>query len=317
MFQHLPSLKALHIFEAAARHGSFVEAAQELKVSPGAVSYQIKQLEASLATPLFVRKTRQVVLTPGGEALFRTVHRQLQELDSTIAQFAPDRSAQTLTVSVSTYFVTRWLSPRMGRFLTAHPDIVIRLQHSVNDPDFRVEDTDVAIKWGDGHKVDGCRVDGPGSDVTGSDATGSDGHGTGSFSELLLALPMIAVCSPALLQGPAVLQSVEDLRQHTLLRDQGEVDRWCEWLVLAGTTDISVNGPVIVDPNVRVQSAVDGHGIVLANPLVQPLIDDGRLCEPFATRLNGYGYYLVYSERVSNKPAFREFRSWLQSETTL
>lgn len=292
MFEHLPSLKALHTFEAAARHGSFVNAAQELAVSPGAVSYQIKQLEDALATALFVRKTRQVVLTTRGEALFRTVHRHFQELDSTIAQIAPGRSSPTLTVSVSTYFVTRWLSPRMGRFLTAHPNIVIRLQHSVNDPDFRLEDTDIAIKWGNGHWPD-------------------------SRCELLLALPMIAVCAPALSRGRVALQAVADLQQHTLLRDQRDMDRWSEWLKCAGATDVGINGPVIVDPNVRVQSAVDGHGIVLANPLVQSLIDEGQLCEPFDTRLNGYGYYLVYNQQVSAKPAFRAFRSWLQSETAV
>jgi LysR family glycine cleavage system transcriptional activator len=290
MFQHLPSLKALHTFEAAARHGSFVAAAQELAVSPGAVSYQVKQLEEALSTPLFDRKTRQVVLTSSGEALFRTVHRQFQELDSTIARFAPERSARALTVSVSTYFVTRWLSQRMGRFLTAHPNIVIRLQHSVNDPDFRLEDTDVAIRWG-------------------------DGNWPNCHSELLLPLPMIAVCAPSLLHGGMAIKHVSDLQHVPLLRDQGLIDRWGEWLVQAGAPDVKIDGPVIVDPNVRVQSAIDGLGIVLANPLIQNLIDDRRLCEPFDTRLDGYAYYLVYTDRVASSPAFNSFRTWLLTES--
>ncbi len=287
MFQHLPSLKSLHAFEAAARHGSFVLAAQELAVSPGAISYQIKQLEASLTKPLFIRKTRRVVLTDSGEMLFQTVHQQFRELDTTLSRIAPERGTRTLTVSVSTYFVTRWLSPRMGRFLTSHPNVVIRLQHSVNDPDFRLEDTDIAIKWGDGHFGN-------------------------SHSQQLMALPMMAVCSPVLLEQG--LKSLEDLPGQTLLRDQGPLDFWESWLDKAGIESSGVNGPVIVDPNVRVQSAIDGHGLVLANPLLNSVIESGRLCEPFDIRLHGYGYYLVYSDRAIESQSFQAFRQWLQSE---
>ena len=229
MFQHLPSLKSLHAFESAARHGSFVLAAQELAVSPGAISYQIKQLEASLTKPLFVRKTRQVVLTEAGEALFKTVHQQFRELDTTLAGIAPQRGVQALTVSVSTYFVTRWLSPRMGRFLTSHPNVMVRLQHSVNDPDFKLEDADFAIKWG-------------------------DGNWTNSHTELLLPLPMIAVCCPALAANR--LQTIDDLANHTLLRDQSPLDYWPAWLGKAGAGHIAASGPVIVDPNVRVLSLI-------------------------------------------------------------
>ena len=290
MFQHLPSLKSLHAFESAARHSSFVLAAQELAVSPGAISYQIKQLEESLAKPLFIRKTRQVVLTEAGELLFRTVHQQFRDLDSALALITPGRGIQALTVSVSTYFVTRWLSPRMGRFLTSHPNVVIRLQHSVNDPDFRLEDTDIAIKWG-------------------------DGQWENSYSQLLFALPMIAVCSPALMQKG--LRKLEDLQNHTLLRDQSPLDYWAFWLNKAGVDLFEINGPVIVDPNVRVQSAIDAQGLVLANPLISNLLESGSLCEPFNVRLEGYGYYLVYSDRVVESPAFQIFQQWLQTEVDL
>lgn len=291
MFTHLPSLKALHAFESAARHCSFAAAADELAVSPGAISYQIKQLENKLSTSLFQRRIRQVELTTAGEQLFRTVHRQFKELDATIAHIAPVETDSILTVSVSTYFVTRWLSPRLGNILNAHPELTIRLQHSVNDPDFAVEKTDIAIRWGNG--------DWPNSE-----------------SEPLIMLPMIAVCSPTLLQGELPLNTVADLQHHRLLRDQLSTDYWTEWLQLAGTADISPNGAVIVDPNVRVQAAIDAQGVTLANPLIQSTIDSGLLCEPFDIRLNGYGYYIVYSERASRNPKYKIFRDWLMHEFT-
>jgi LysR family glycine cleavage system transcriptional activator len=292
MFNHLPSLKALHAFESAARHGSFMAAAEELAVSAGAVSYQIKQLESSLGTRLFERRTRHVVLTGYGEKLFATIHRQLQELDTTIGQIAPARSSGSLTVSVSTYFVTRWLSPRMGRFITEHPNIVIRLQHSVNDPGFTPDQTDIAIKWG-------------------------DGQWTNSHSELLLALPMMAVCAPSLKRGRNALTGIDQLHRHTLLRDQDTADLWNEWLVQAGRPELTANGPVIVDPNVRVQAAIDKQGLILANPLINDLIKSRQLCEPFNHRLEGYGYYLVYNQRMTGNRVLTAFKNWLQNEASL
>ena len=102
MFQHLPSLKALQAFEAAARLGSFNAAAIELSVTPGAISYQIKQLESSLESPLFYRHTRQVELTDAGMRLHDTVHRLFQELKSEIERISPKRKETQLTVSVTT-----------------------------------------------------------------------------------------------------------------------------------------------------------------------------------------------------------------------
>ncbi len=290
MLQRRPSLKALHAFEAAARHGSFNEAAAELSVSPGAISYQVKQLETSLEIRLFYRRTRQVELTDAGLRLYRTVHQLFRELDEELAQLSPRKGGSPLTVSVSTYFVTRWLSPRLGEFLNGHPHITVRLQHSVNDPDFTVEDVDPAIRWG-------------------------DGRWPHSQSEPLIELPMIALCAPSLLDGEFGIRQPTDLIHHTLLHDQPGIDYWSEWLQLAGLDPRDTPcGPVIVDPNVRVQSAIDGHGLVLGNSLLLTDIESGRLREPFDIRLEGYGYYLVYSEHAKRNERFRQFRQWLHDE---
>lgn len=295
MFQHLPSLKALHAFEAAASLGSFNAAATELSVTPGAISYQIKKLESSLESPLFHRRTRQVELTDAGLRLYRTVHRLFQELKSEIDQISPARKESQLTVSVTTYFVTRWLSPRLGNFLNKHPSITVRLQHSVNDPDFTVTDADVAIRWGDGQW--------------------NDSQLAGSQSELLFNLPMIAICSPKLLNGDKAIKKPDDLSQHILLKDQPGIDYWPEWLQLAGVkaNDIATSAE-IVDPNVRIQSAIDGHGIVLGNPLLNADIDSGSLTEPFDIRLHGYGYYLLSTRQAAKSKSFGLLRRWLLDE---
>ncbi len=289
-FKKIPSLKALHAFEAAARHCSFTLAASELSLSQGAISYQVKQLEAGLGSTLFHRRTRQVELTPAGKALFRAVHRLFAELDDEISRIFPERADTRLTVAVTTYFVTRWLSPRLGKFLNSHHGFTLQIQHSVNDPNFSLEDVDLAIRWG-------------------------DGRFPGSESELLLEMPMFVVCAPALIERAGGLGRTEYLLQQTLLRDQEDIDYWPQWLRAAGLAATQLaEAPVIVDPNVRVQSAVDGHGLVLANPLVQAEIDAGRLVEPFDIRLRGYGYYLIWSHNTRQGEPLRLFRDWLHDE---
>lgn len=291
MFANLPSLKALHAFEAAARHRSFSAAAAELSLTQGAISYQVKQLETNLGVELFHRRTRQVELSAAGQRLFVATHRLLRELDDEIREIAPARRETVLTVSVSTYFVTRWLSRRLGMFLNAHPEITLRLQHSVNNPDFSLQDVDLAIRWGDGRWSDGQ-------------------------AELLIEMPMIAVCAPALSAADPGIDQPRDLSRQVLLRDQPGMDRWEEWLRLAGLDPaLAVGGPLIVDPNVRVQSAIDGHGLVLGNPLMRPEIEQGLLDEPFPhLRLEGYGYYLLYGAGATRFRAFRIFRQWLHDE---
>ena len=290
-FRKLPPLKALHAFEAAARHSSFSLAAAELALTQGAISYQVKQLERRLGARLFDRHTRRVELTPDGRGLYRAVHRAFTDLDDEIGRIFPGHAASRLTVAVSTYFVTRWLSPRLGRFLNAHPGMSVRLHHAVNDPDFAIGDVELAVRWG-------------------------KGRWPGAESELLFALPMIMVCAPALLEGPRALGRLEDVRRQTLLRDQFDLDLWPEWLDEAGLGSVNLaDEPVIVDPNVRVLSAIDGHGLVLANPLVQPEIDAGHLAEPFDIRLHGYGYYLLWKQGTGTGQPFRLFHDWLRAES--
>ena len=277
MFAQLPSLKALRAFESAARHNSFSKAAEELALTQGAISYQIKQLEQGLGTLMFQRKTRQIVLTEAGQQLYQSVHRLFVELQSDLNQIVPKASTDRLTIGVSTYFVTRWLSPKLGGFINKYPNVKVLLQHTVNNPDFDIDDVDVAIHWGDDNCV-GCQA------------------------ELLLDLPMIAVCAPTVLKDNRYPLDPKCILDYPLLQDQTMMNRWPEWFRAAGLeVPESFDSASIIDPNVRVQSAIDGHGIVLANPLLKPDIDSGSLVEPFNVRLSGYGYYLLYKQTGNEK----------------
>jgi LysR family glycine cleavage system transcriptional activator len=290
MFQNLPPLKSLLAFESAARNLSFTYAANELSLTQGAISYQVKKLETHLGIKLFKRKIRQIELTTEGYSLFETTQQMLHKLQDEIQLITPNKhkNQKILTISVSTFFATRWLSKRLGKFLNQYPDITLRLQHSVNDPEFMLEDVDMAIRWGNGD-FPNCH------------------------SELLFEMPMRAYCSPKLIKEKTGIKTLSDLKTQTLLKDQASNDYWAEWLDKAGINTIdSSNSPVIVDPNVRIQSAIDGHGILLANPLLQDELDKDELVEVFRNiQLDGLGFYLIYKKQNDHGSAVNLFCEWL------
>jgi len=293
MFQSLPPLKSLLAFESAARNLSFTIAANELSLTQGAISYQVKQLETHLEIKLFKRNIRQIELTKEGHRLFNTTQLMLQNLKDEIQLIAPTvgKNQQILTISVSTFFATRWLSQRLGGFLNQHPEITLRLQHSVNDPEFMLDEVDMAIRWGNGDFTD-CHTD------------------------LLLSMPMKAYCSPSLLRGKSAIRSISDLKNQTFLKDQVSNDYWKEWLKEAGAVGIDPShGTIIIDPNVRIKAAIDGHGILLANPMLKDECDRGELVELFAdTKLNGLGFYLTYKEKSNQSHALSVFNKWILAQ---
>ena len=294
MFDNLPPLKSLRAFESAARQCSFKMAAQELCQTQGAISYQVKLLEEFCQTALFTRHVRQVILTEQGKSLYRCVHQLLVELEEKVVEISPVAPSHSLlTVSVSTFFAMRWLSPRLGRFMNDNSEVTLSLQHSVNDPDFSLAPGAMAIKWG-------------------------NGYWAGYRSVELFSSPMIALCSPEYLKGIDRIETVEDLSRHILLSDQQGNDGWQQWLGLAGIAS-SNSSPrtLIIDPNVRVQSAIDGQGFVLGNRLLADEIKSGRLVEPFNFRIDGMGFYLVFQEQSLLQSQNRIFHDWILQEMKL
>lgn len=275
MKHHLPPLDALKVFESAARQLSFSLAAQELCITKGAVSYQIRRLEEELDRALFRRTVRQVYLTNAGQQLFQTTQRLFSQLTSTLQNIMPGDSAHDVLVGATTYVALRWLSPRIASFSEQFPEISILLQHSVNAQDFNVEEVDFAIRW--------CPLDGK----------------KNRRRLLELPMPLFPVCSPRLLERHAQLPGNEKYRVTDLSGpDFGTIPLLCEdrtldlWQAWYGRQDRPLLNPrrVIADANVRTQAAVDGQGWTMADSLMQRELAVGDLVAPFSHQLEGYGY---------------------------
>ncbi len=287
MTRRLPSLRALQIFESAARLSSFTRAGEELCVTQGAVSAQIRKLEQELGVQLFTRSTRQVALTDRGTLLARACRRGFEGIRTEI-EFITERSVtNTITIAVSTYVTTRWLSRQLVDFLEKTPAPAIRFQHTVNAPDFEMDGVDLAIRLG-------------------------KGQWPGFRAELLFPMPRRLLCSPELLKGSGGTLALEQVSAFTLLRDVPSIDLWDEWLALAGLDPQTCTKSLsFSDPVVRVQAAVDGRGLVLADDFCQEELAFGRLVEPLDIRLPGYGYYLLRPHDRDDRDIVQGFRAWL------
>src|SRR5690625_4266268 len=192
MSDRLPPLNALRAFETAGRHLSFTRAAQELNVTPAAVSHQIKALESYLGVVLFRRRPQGLLLTDAGQQALPGVGDGFARLAAAVAVLRRADSERPLTVTVQPALASTWLIPRLERFRQRHPGIELRIDASARLVDLHTEDVDVGIRHGLG--------DYPGLHV-----------------ERLPAQEVFAVCSPALLSGTHPLRQLADLRHHTLL----------------------------------------------------------------------------------------------------
>ncbi len=296
MKHDLPGLDSLKVFESAARHLSFSLAAQELCITKGAVSYQVRKLESSLDCALFRRSVRQVYLTDAGQRLLRTTQRVFAQLDETLSRIRPDQAQHDVSIGATTYVALRWLSPRISGFSERHPDVSILLQHAVNTDEFNIRNVDFAIRW--------CRLD---SVVSANVA-------------LQMPMPLFPVCSPQLLRRVGIESGARGLDPEALaaspmaatplLSEDRALDLWQAWY---GARAPALANPrrIIADANVRTQAAIDGQGWTLADEMMQSELDSGLLVAPFAHRLEGYGYVIQSSPgRYVSRSAI-ELRDWL------
>lgn len=283
----LPPLNSLRAFEAAARHLSFTRAAQELHVTQAAVSHQIKALEARLGMPLFLRRSRSLVLTEEGQAYFPHVQRAFTLLRDATARIALEESKGVFTLSTLSSFAARWLVPRLGSFVARHPAIDLRLATSQHLTDFAREQVDAAIRYGSGTYP-------------------------GLASTLLMTEELYPVCSPALLEQ-APLRAPADLRHHTLLHDHG-VEEWGQWFAAAGVSEINIEqGHWYRDSSLLLQAAIAGQGVALGRSvLAAEEIAAGRLVRPFDWSLpSTNAYYFVCPEGSTERAKVVAFREWL------
>jgi len=295
-----PPLSALRTFEVAARHLSFTKAAAELHVTQGAVSQQIKQLEASLGFPLFHRGTRGLTLTEKGEELAATAESAFRRLFDKIDELRLKEEGGILTVTVSPSLAVKWLIPRLGRFHQRHPEVDLRIRPDPTLVDLLSESdsVDMAIRFGQGPF--------PG----------------------LVAVPFMhetvfAVASPDLLAKGPPLRHPRDLAGHTLLHSESvrlEVNsmaNWEVWLALLNVTGVSPRlGPTFPSSYMLLQAAIHGQGVALTwAALADDDLRAGRLVRLFDRALEGsMSYFALTTPAAARKPKVLAFRDWLVEE---
>jgi LysR family glycine cleavage system transcriptional activator len=291
----LPPLNAVRAFEAAARLGSFKEAAAELGVTHGAVSQQIRLLEAWLGTPsLFRRSVRRVVITPAGAALLAEFGPALDRISAAVQHHRERRGnapVAVLRVNALATFSLRWLLPRMNRFRAEHPDIEVRLTTS-NDPvDALPDPFDVVIRGGP-----------------------DSFHGFSS--RFLLSERRLPVCSPALLTK-LPLADIADLSRHTLLHVTSMPRLWSDWLAEAGQSALQPVASLTFDHfYLTIQAALDGLGVAMGpTALIADDLAAGRLVTPFPKiSLPARSYFAYLPEARSNDPHNAVFCDWLEQQ---
>ena len=284
----LPSLPALRVFEAAARHLSFTKAAEELNVTQAAVSHQVRALEEQLGLKLFRRSTRRLALTVEGKRLQPAATEAFAILGRAVADIG--RSEQLLSITTTPSFGARWLAPRMGRFAERHPEIELSIRHTQAVLDLRREGLDLAIRWGKGRWPD-------------------------VESELMAPAIRVVVAAPEYVRRLG-LEKPADIARAALLHDETHED-WTEWLAVAGLDPaLGRRGIVIDDKNALMQAVLNAQGLALIVPSIASAdLAAGRLVTPFELALSdGYGFYLVYEKGALEKPKVAAFRAFLREE---
>jgi LysR family transcriptional regulator, glycine cleavage system transcriptional activator len=295
-----PPLNALRAFEAAARRLSFTKAAEDLDVTPGAISQQIKILEDYVGQPLFRRLGRAVELTDSARAAMPLLRDAFERVDDAVRQMRLPLRRERVSVSAAPSFASKWLVPRMDKFQNANPTVQVWVAADMTLVDFAYADVDVAIRYGPGFYE-------------------------GVVSEKLMNEEVLPVCSPALLADGKPLKTPQDLVGHTLLHDTGgDIDPscpdWSMWLAARGITGADTNQGLRFNQSAMViDAAASGRGVALAKRAIAAAdLQSGRLVAPFAGEGDkvGFAYWIVRPKGRTMTPALKSFLDWLKDEAT-
>lgn len=287
--RRLPNLAALRAFEAAARHENFSRAADEIHVTHGAISHQVRALEEELGVALFARHGKRIAITPEGERFAATLRRALGEIATAAEALKVDSKQKRLTVTSLPSFAARWLSPRIGRFIEQHPDLEVMIQSSSHLTDFVRESVDIGIRFGKGSY--------PGLAV-----------------EKVMDDYYYPVASPRF-NGGKLPATPRELMQVPLLRC--EMEPWTPWFRAAGLDLLEPTaGLIFQDSSMLVRAAAEGHGVALArHAIAMTEIASGDLVRLFDISIKcPESYYLVCPPDALRKPQVQAFREWLFSE---
>jgi LysR family glycine cleavage system transcriptional activator len=292
MPRRLPPLNSLRSFEAAARYESFTRAAEELHVTQGAVSQQVKALETQLGVKLFNRERQRLTITPAGRDYLVVIREALDHIGVGTERLIQRKSAGVLMVSTSQDFAAKWLVHRLARFATVHPGIDLRVSATMHSVDFARDDVDVAIRHGDGNW--------PGLEAT-----------------RLCAEQIFAICSPKLLAGRDRLRRPADVLKWPLLRLEDQSKAWERWFALAGViAPERLPGPVLNRASMLIDAAIDGQGVALARTTLAAWdLIGGRIVRPFDLSWRPVGTYWIVTPKATAKEAkISRFRDWLLAE---
>ena len=304
MSQHLSHLNALKTFEVVARHESVRKAAEELNVTPAAVSHQIKKLEEYFGIALFNRQDGRFELTQVGHAALPQLQEGFEHLSLAVQQMRAVTGRRTLRVLAAPSFAAKWVAPRLNKFLTLQPDIDIELSSSSDlisenvpasaiSAALRQKEVDIAIPFGRG-RFPGCKA------------------------TKLMAVEAVPLCSPAYLDEHK-LGAPADLLEQTLLHDNTrypENPTWSDWMALAGINKADGTRGIHFDHAVQaLEAAISGQGVALSlKPLATADLAAGRLVIPFDIALPlKISYYMVQDQGAPDKRV-EAFRDWVMEE---
>ena len=293
--RRLPSLTALRAFEAAATHPSFLRAAQELSVTPTAISHQVRGLESALNQALFRRLPRQLELTAAGTRLLQGLAKGFDAIEASVGALRPQAGASsTVTLTTNTAFAARWVLPRLATLAQACPGVRLRLQASENVADLQRGEADLAIRHGQG--------DWP-----------------GLVRQRLMVERYAPVCSPSL-----GLRSQNDLQRHALIHLDWQSHAcapalWARWFEQAGIAASHPGATVpalsFSDETQAMAAALAGHGVALLSlTLAADELRDGALVQPFGPALETGSYYVAAARGREREPAIAAVWEWVTAQ---
>lgn len=288
MDRRLPPLNALRAFEAAARHLSVKLAAEELCVTPGAVSQMLKTLETHLGVRLFERVTRGIYLTEAGREYLPAVRNGFRQIADASRRIAAATQGGVLTVSVTPFFASAWLVPRMKSFQDAHPDIDLQVVTSGALVDFARSGVDVAVRHGLG-RYPGLR------------------------SDRVVTVEMVAVAAPSLVERLGLAKRPADLVHWPHVHD-AERKGWSLWFQTHGVDEIGVpRGPSFDDTGLLLKAVLSGQGAgLLPAAMVANEVESGQLVQLVqAAQMEDFAYYLVCPNDKQSHPKIAAFRDWI------
>ena len=289
MVKRLPPLSALRPFEAAARLESFSRAAEELHLTHGAVSRQVRALEDHVGAALFTRHGKRVSLTPAGRGFAERVRNALQEIAQAADALGDRRRDHRLTVSVLPSFASRWLMPRLIRFMDANPAIEVNVLASTALANFANDEADVAIRFGRG----------PWPPLV---------------CEEFLDDEYFPVASPKMNRGKLPKTPRDLLNVRLMLEDR---DYWQRWFEVAGVPlDRPLEGPLFNDSTYSLQAAVRGEGVALARrSIIGEDLERGTLKRLFNIAVPcRESYWFVSPKERANTASVKAFKTWVKGE---